>query len=365
MKIRLLVYDVEYISLKSGITFLLFFTCYFAGNAQELVATIPASGYTFVSCAGTIEPLKQPLDEWNFTIQNEVVDNRMFPDERKTIEEKTKRKLAQLGKEPSTETPGRSASAITLVLGHSFVGTNPGPAPSDNGTAVSNGKFIVHTVNEKITVNDTTGKVLYTNATSTFYGLGGSGFDSRAVYDSYSDRFIVISAIYTACGVYLAFSATNDPTGTWYKYKVLYPNETSGFGDYPYLGITDHDLVLESYCTGTGHGHVLQISKAEGYKGGTLRMKDYVPSGIGVNISTVNYGGPNVHTNKAYLVGANSGKALSLVEISDSIGGNPVMQVYSIPVPAYSAAGDVPQKGSSQLLQAWPTRRLLKAVYSN
>src|SRR5687768_10159045 len=122
--------------LKYRLSFLLFCAGYFYVNAQELVATIPPSGILLVECAGIIEPLKQPLDKWNFTIKNKEVENRMFPDESKLIEEKTKKKLAQLGKEPYTETPGQPTSSITLALGHSFAGTNPGPAPSDNGTAI-------------------------------------------------------------------------------------------------------------------------------------------------------------------------------------------------------------------------------------
>lgn len=348
--------------MKNNITLLVAVFASFQITAQKLVGTIVPSKEELVPCLGIIEPMKLPLDKWNFTVQNETVENWMNPKVQEMIKEKTKLKLEQLGKKEYSEIGTVVTSSITIAKGHNFAGQGNGMTPFDNGTSVSNGKFVIQTINAKIQIFDTSGTSLYSNSLATFLGLSGV-FDPRVVYDSYEDRFIVFCAD-AKWGVQFAFSATNDPTKTWYKYNVKYTGASGSFGfaDYPYAGVTEHDLILESI---TPSAYVIQMAKAEGYKGGTLRTKNYKLASNFDNAAVADHGRSDTpYPKEGYIVGFTSSTTIGLIEFSDTIGGNPVANVFSIPIPAYSVAGSVMQKGSSATL-AGSDGRIMNAYYAN
>lgn len=119
-------------------------------TAQKLVETITPSEEVLVPCLGIIEPMKLPLDKWNFTVQNETIENWMNPEARKIMEEKTKLKLERQGKKEYAEIGTLATSSITIAKGHNFAGQGNGMTPFDNGTSVSNGKFVIQTINSNI-----------------------------------------------------------------------------------------------------------------------------------------------------------------------------------------------------------------------
>ncbi|MBI2272043.1 MAG: T9SS type A sorting domain-containing protein [Bacteroidetes bacterium] len=346
-------------------TALLVFIWYVQGYSQK-IATILPSTYDVIPLAGNIEPMKQTLDSWNFSIQNITVENWSDPEMKKLQDEKTKQKLLQNeNKSQENQMVPQATSTVTPVAGKSFSGSTNGLPPFDNGTAVSNGKYIVQMINKKILITDTLGTSLYSNSLGSFFGFGTSPFDPRVIYDSYSDRFIVI-AIPGTLKIHVAFSATNDPTGKWYKYNITAPNE-SGFLDYPFAGVTDKDLLFTTFVVGNDHSRIYQVSKTDGYNGKPLRMETYLPSTNSVWVCVAGHGRSDTpYGNKAYLVSSRTGnKSLHLVEITDTIGGNPLMNIYSIPVPIYYAAGKASQKGSSILLSTTAEARMLSAVFCN
>ena len=334
-------------------------------NAQSTDSSILPIDAT-IPCLGTVDPLKEPIDQWNFTVQNESIENLVNLPSRKIIEQQTKLKFDGLNRSQQSTTT--SASPITLGLGKNFTGLTGGLEPFDNGTSVSNGNFVVHTINAKMEIKDTLGKVLYSNSLATFLKKSGV-FDPRVVYDSYSDRFIVVCAYdyQNEFGVQFACSASNDPTKSWYVYTVKYAGATGTwpFADYPYVGVTQHDIIFQS---ATPSPYALQIAKAQAYKGGTLKTKTYnLSSKCKEMVCVAEHGRTDVTYYKAYLVGAdswNGGTTLQLVEITDSLNGNPVANTYDITVPSYSLPGDIKQKGTSQVLPA-PDTRIQSAVYAN
>ena len=148
------------------------------------------------------------------------------------------------------------------------------------------------------------------------------------------------------------------------KYNIQYTGASGSFGfaDYPYSGVTEHDLILESI---TPNAYAMQIAKAEGYKGGTLRKKSYTLPSSFDNAAVADHGRSDTpYTKQGYIVGFTSNKTIGLIEFSDTIGGNPVANVCSIPIPAYSVAGNVSQKGSTATLSG-SDGRMMNAYYVN
>ena len=157
-------------------------------------------------------------------------------------------------------------------------GTNPNPcrcSPPDQGLGASD-KFVVQMVNLAGTIYSTSGSVRKaTFSLSDFWFLpirgGPLGFglsDPEVVFDAGAGRWYAsIIDVFDVNRVNFAVSATDDPTGTWFIYRVLANRGPAGvclttcqhtLPDQPYIGysddkflITANDFVID-FTTGTG-----------------------------------------------------------------------------------------------------------------
>src|SRR2546427_11367701 len=149
-------------------------------------------------------------------------------------------------------------------------GTNPNPCrctPPDMGLAASS-KFVVQMVNLAGTIWKNNGVHVTTFSLSDFWflpvrggplGIGMS--DPQVLYDAAADRFYAsIIDTFDVNRVNFAVTATNDPTGTWFIYRVIanclggsvvYPPVT-GCGsassntlpDQPYIGYNSNKFLI-------------------------------------------------------------------------------------------------------------------------
>jgi hypothetical protein len=157
-------------------------------------------------------------------------------------------------------------------------GTNPNPcrcSPPDQGLGASD-KFVVQMVNLAGTVYSTSGSIKKsTFSLSDFWFLpirgGPLGFglsDPEVVFDAGAGRWYAsIIDVFDVNRVNFAVSATADPTGTWFIYRVIANRGPLGvcltdcqhtLPDQPYIGysddkflITANDFVID-FTTGTG-----------------------------------------------------------------------------------------------------------------
>ncbi len=157
-------------------------------------------------------------------------------------------------------------------------GTNPNPcrcSPPDQGLGASD-KFVVQMVNLAGTIYSTSGsvrKATFSLADFWFLPIRGGpiGFglsDPEVVFDAGAGRWYAsIIDVFDVNRVNFAVSATDDPTGTWFIYRVIAnrgPLGVCGFTcqhtlpDQPYIGysddkflITANDFVID-FTTGTG-----------------------------------------------------------------------------------------------------------------
>ncbi len=166
----------------------------------------------------------------------------------------------------SIVTPG-SQSFIHIVKDFAGTpGTNPNPCrctPPDMGLAASS-KFVVQMVNLAGTIWKNNGVKVTTFSLSDFWflpvrggplGIGMS--DPQVLYDAAADRFYAsIIDTFDVNRVNFAVTATNDPTGTWFIYRVIAncnpvtpysncsPASSNTLPDQPYIGYSSDKFLI-------------------------------------------------------------------------------------------------------------------------
>lgn len=183
---------------------------------------------------------------------------------------------------------GMEKQGIDVQIGRNFE-TNHlfGGYPADNNLAISNAGKIVSVDNASITYFYKNGDsiVQFGLPWNDFYGVSSalSIFDPKVVYDSYYDRFILVTLLkdvgYTDSRILLSFS--QDTPGvdsiSWYHYQIhcdsVYnlPMEVDYWFDYPNIGVNKDELFISLNVfdfDGSGstskEAVVFQIQKLEG-----------------------------------------------------------------------------------------------------
>lgn len=157
-------------------------------------------------------------------------------------------------------TPGTQSFIHVLKSFAGTPGTNPNPCrcqPPDMGLAASS-KFIVQMVNLAGTIYKNNGVLVKTFSLADFWFLPvrggplGSGMsDPEALYDAAADRFYAsIIDTFDVNRVNFAVTATNDPTGTWFIYRVIAAQSLGSvlssrtLPDQPYIGYSSDKFLI-------------------------------------------------------------------------------------------------------------------------
>jgi len=237
-------------------------------------ATTVQTASSFAELIGTVNVASLPAP----TVDNNIPTiglQVMFPD----ASGLDNAKLSALGTSKSTTSPNGNGNFIHVqkqIAG--TPGTNPNPcrcSPPDQGLGASD-KFVVQMVNLAGTIYSTSGSVRKaTFSLSDFWflpvrggplGLGMS--DPEVVYDAIAGHWYAsIIDTFDVNRVNFAVSATADPTGTWFIYRVIANLGPAAvcdtvcqhtLPDQPYIGysndkflITANDFVID-FNTGTG-----------------------------------------------------------------------------------------------------------------
>ncbi len=149
------------------------------------------------------------------------------------------------------------AMAARAVTGAASTGSNivlqvfPGPVdgvPPDSQIAAGP-NHLVAAVNSILVVYDKHGTQISLTSIPTFFGAFNTRaccFDPRVLFDQTSGRFVFVASRNdgTSSDLYIAVSATSDPTGTWYKYAI---NSSSVFwSDFPSVGVGPSALYIST-----------------------------------------------------------------------------------------------------------------------
>lgn len=301
--------------------------------------------------------------------ENESSDNEALE---KIKEEKLKTKMKFLTENNLYSKQASKAKSNEPILLNGFNTVTNSGCPSDNSLAINQNNQIVVVVNTTIKFYDNNGASLKGAQTiESFFGTaipaGASLCDPKVIYDNEADRFIVYAQTCDQTNLVpsklaVAFSQTNDPTSTWWKYtfngspSVI--NSGNCWVDYPKMAVSTSDLFVTSNVFSGSGGYlqsvIYQVDKSIGYAGGIYGNSDskmwYNITGNPFTIVPMGNGLSGSYGNNMYLVANSKPKTLRLYTISDAVKNNPTLTLTNITIPNYSEAADAVQKGSTVLL---------------
>ena len=236
--------------------------------------------------------LSDVKDDWMPVLQSV---NFPFPDENEEELERIKLQLKQkysIQKNCKTQQVKHIdalGEASSPIVQRNFEGNIiGGGGPNDNDMAISDGGKVVSVINSIIYVFDINNlsaapwkKSLGSFSLSKIVNdaFNNYKYDPKVIYDPNADRFIIsyLNGVKdNTSKAIVAFSQTNDPTGTWNIY-ILSGNPLSNtlWSDYPMISITKEDFFLtlnllhnnQSWQLGFVETVIWQIKKDDGYNG--------------------------------------------------------------------------------------------------
>jgi hypothetical protein len=282
---------------------------------------------------------------------------------------------------PQEEVQGRASDPI---IGSNFEANwMEEGTPPDDAMAISDNGKVVTANNDGIEFYNANGQFLTTTKWADFFSdatLTGSIYDPRVLYDSGSDRFIMVvlhGSSASTSRLLVCFSKSNDPTTGWWYYKLTgNPLNNNCWFDFPSLGVSNNEIYVSGnlYTSGDNNYNqsvIYQIRKGEGFAGQSLNWQywDRIKAGseIGFTIVPASYGHAGNYGPGIYLVSSESGgdNKVKLWDITNDIGANPELKSYTITTSLnYGPSPDGLQKGSNEGLDNGDCR-MQSAFYLN
>lgn len=199
-------------------------------------------------------------------------------------------------------------------------------------------------------------------------------FDPRALYDQYSDRWVLVTA---ALGpdnspislFLLSVSETSDPKGNWHNYALDATLDgaikTNNWGDYPALGVDDKALYITAnmfvFDAGFAYAKIRIIDKAGPYAGKPVSFTD-IPhlrdpnNAAAFTVQPCHTYGPNPQAQyfvSAVFPGSNE---LVLWTLTNPLVAAPTITAQTVPVSAYNQAPMAQQQGGGNPIDTGDTR---------
>ncbi len=234
-----------------------------------------------------------------------------------------------------------------------------GAAGPDHYIAAPNGHLAIY--------SKASGQKLLDVAQTTFFGVGGLLGDPRLAYDAGEDRFVLIASDWDS-RVYLAYSMTSDPTGSWFKtsFIVAQGADTGKFPDYPTLGVDENGIYTALFMAPGGMS-IFAVDKqpllAASPSLGTVTAWRSLPLESSRPLESaiqpcVTFGG----SGGVFLVSGSAGQGLRIRQITGSLTAPSLVERGVVGVPAFSTGPDAPQLGTNIRLSA-PSTLAMNAVY--
>jgi len=275
---------------------------------------------------------------------------------------------------PSTSAPGVTGQFEGLANSDNAALTGSMVLPPDDGLGVGPSQ-VFQMVNIVGRISDKLGSPSSSFSLRSFFGVD-SGFgesDPRVIYDAISGRWFAVYLQYSiaqsSSSIILAVSTTNDPTGTFCRYRVGNPTVEMFLQDYPMLGVSD-DKVVISYngfafpgLAFIGAGYYV-LNKADLTAcSAAVRLARSAPSPTSV---TPHPGQSLTSTSDLFMPMHGSPSTITLFRISGVPGVSPVTATSSsFPIRAWNAPPSASQAGSAVLLDTGDDRMLSVAWRNN
>lgn len=148
-------------------------------------------------------------------------------------------------------TASQTASGEPPTVTRSFagLGDNGQSIPPDTHGAAGPNHLMV-TLNTQVRVQDRTGTALSTVTLNAFWAgfISSQAFDPKILYDHQTGRWIftaMADARVASSALLIGVSATNDPTGAWFLYRVDADAQNTTWADYPSIGYNKDWIVVQ------------------------------------------------------------------------------------------------------------------------
>jgi Secretion system C-terminal sorting domain len=189
--------------------------------------------------------------------------------------------LDELGTATAPEGSTALLNVFEVFDGVDDTGLRP-PAPDI--AAGPNHLMVVTT--DRFAVMDKCGQTLLSNTLRSFFSLPASRvyYTPRVIYDEWNDHWVMVfigtETNYSTSSLYTAYSATGDPTGTWYFHEWKIPDGVAGLKDLPCVSATPDAVYFTwdryNLATFAFESAVIgQVDRAGFYSGGGATMYMY------------------------------------------------------------------------------------------
>jgi len=130
--------------------------------------------------------------------------------------------------------------------------------PADAGGAVSP-QYVVSVNNKAVSVRDRSGNQILRTTNGQFWFdptiAGGVQYDSRISYDAKANRFVIAALFDQGQGnnstLLFAATATGDPTGTWYRYRLVVDTTNRTSADFTRLALGTSKAIITANIYGS------------------------------------------------------------------------------------------------------------------
>ena len=274
--------------------------------------------------------------------------------------------------EPPSGTSAATTLPTTPTVWTDFVGASQGDPgagyiPPDSCGAVGPDHYVTVVNTNLSAFTKTTGARVLNVTLSSFWGSTGVTGDPRAVFDPHSGRFVLLATNFSSGRtIYVAVSATDDPTGAWFKFsfRVDQGSDAGRWPDYPTLGVDARGIYMAAYMVGSpSRMTIWAIDKAPLVAAspslGTITAFRSLPFEQAIQPCTT-YGDPGAE----YFVSRRSGTQFRLRRVTPPLTAPTLIEAGSITVTGNSSPPNAPALGSTTNLNTIDTRPM-NAVYRN
>ena len=259
---------------------------------------------------------------------------------------------------------GTAPTLLSNFIGGQFGDTGANLIPPDTCGAIGPNHFVSATNRSLGIFNRTTGAKISAVSLNTFWATSGLG-DPRVGYDQHNGRW-VLNASNFSNRIYLAYSLTSDPTGTWFKSNVLVSQGTDAgrWPDYQTLGFDANGIYFAAYMVGTpATMSIFAVDKAPLLNAtpalGTVTAWRSLPwEGAIQPCATYGYSGG------VFLVSRQASTQIRVRQITGPLTAPTLVEKGPAAVLAHSSGPDAPQQGTVATLDTIDYRPM-NAVYRN
>ena len=269
----------------------------------------------------------------------------------------------------SAETPHTAFLPVSPAPTDTFLAsTSDGTSiPPDTHGAVDS-TYCVTAINDAIVIRTRAGALVSSVTLDNFWTSlethGTGAYDPRVHYDPNFKRWIMVTDCYgetTYSTIFIAVSATGDPTGTWHMYKLLVGGSSGTWLDFPCVGFNNKWVAVSgNFFTSAGsftNDVIYTFNYANLMAGTTLAYNTLLPTGGSFCVApalTYDATEPNLYCMESW--NGTAGQ-LQLWKISGAVG-SPVITAVANPSTTTHWQGQgaggadfAPQLGSTDKLQ--------------